>query len=555
MVKRWKIFLVLITLLSILLTGCGSGFITSSDKNRGDMLSENQVLRMSQLSEIPSLDNIKVSEFSAMNLLVNVQEGLYRNGKFKIEEGIAKSVSISPDKKTFIFTLREDALWSDGKPVTAHDFEYGWKRLLDPANRSEFAFVMYPILNAQEYNLGIDGTGKPVKVTSDQVGVFAEDDYTLVVKLKHPTINFLKMTTLPIFYPQRKDIVEKYKEDYGKQPDKIVFNGPFVVKKLSHNLVELEKNEQYWDKNNVKLQRVELHTIKDITTGVQLYNAGRLDTTQLNEELVDAYKDTPEFLTVEQARTTLLLLNQRQAFFRNAKIRKAISLVIDRETLAYSVLKDGSKPAGSLVPPTLHGVNNQSFRNGEIVESDILQAKKLFAEGLKELNVNKPPDSIELSSYDSSLSKSTILAIKESLKTNFNWDVKLDPHPKKIHLANLAQGKFDMALIGYSANFNDPLFYFEIFQSPNPINFSKFKNSKYDQLVYLAKQEADPKKQYQLLLEAEKILVDTEGEGEAAIAPLYYEAKAYLQKTYVKDLIRHPYSTEYTLKWAYIEKH
>ncbi|SEN56826.1 peptide ABC transporter substrate-binding protein [Lihuaxuella thermophila] len=543
--KKWRALLGIVLSAGLLLSGCNS--FTPAGSSGESVLSDNQTLRMAESQELISLDSAKAADVASFNILNNVQEGLMRIGKEKKPEyGIAQEVEISPDKKTYTFKLREDAVWSDGKPVTAHDFEYAWKRALDPATKSEYAYILYPIVNAEEYNTG--------KAKADQVGIKATDNYTLVVKLKEPKINFLSMTTLSVFYPQRKDIVEKFKDQYGMKPDRLVYNGPFTVKEWKPQKVVLVKNEKYWDRNAVSLKQVDVHIVKDAATGINLYNSGQIDTAPLTQAFVDAYKQTPDYVDVELATTTYILFNHEKAFFKNDKIRKAISLAIDRDEIAESIMKDGSKPAGSLIPHSLNGYGNKSFRNGEVVKRDVAKAKELFNQGLAELGLSKPPTDITMISYDSTARKDVALYVKEQLRTTLGLEIKLDAPTWKVHLDKLKTGNFQMGMLSWSADYNDPIGHFEIWQTSNPFNWSKFSNAKYDQLVNQAKKETNQKKQYELLLEAEKILAGTEGEGQAGFVPLFYQSKAYVQKPYVKDLYRHAYGAEYSLKWAYIAK-
>ncbi|MBA4493728.1 peptide ABC transporter substrate-binding protein [Paenactinomyces guangxiensis] len=547
MQTSWKAILGVVLSASLVLGGCGGMGLTKGGSEGVNSLSENQVLRMSEQKELQTLDSAKASEMISFNVLNNVQEGLMRMGKEKQPEfGIAQDVDISPDKKTYTFKLRDDATWSDGKPVTAMDFEYGWKRALDPKTKSEYAYMLYPIVNAEEYNTG--------KVSSEKVGVKATNETTLVVKLKQPMINFLSMTTMTTYMPQRADIVAKYKNEYGTKADKVVYNGPFKVTKWTNQEVALTKNDQYWDRNAVTLEKVSIITIKDTATGINLYNSGNIDTALLNQAFVDAYKQTPDYVEVELASTCYILLNQKNEFFKNDKIRKAISLAIDREDI-IKVMKDGSKPAGALIPPSINGEGNKSFReNGEWVKQDVDKAKKYFAEGLKELGLEKPPTDIEMIGYDATAKRDVAMAIEEQLRVNLGLDIQLNSPPWKVHLDKLRNGDYDMGMLTWGADYNDPINFFEIWQAKNPMNWSNFNNNRYDQLVEQTRRETDQKKQFKLFTEAEKILAGTEGNGMAGFVPLFYASQAYVQKPYVKDLYRHPYGAQYTLKWAYIGK-
>jgi len=543
MFKKWNKLLVISLCSFLILSGCGS----LSESSGNETLSDNQLLRLAEPQEVSTLDSAKAKDVSSMNILNNVQEGLLRQGKGKKPEyGIAYEYEVSPDKKKYVFKLRDDAMWSDGKSVTAQDFEYAWKRVLHPDTKSEYAYILFPIKNAEAYHMG--------KASEQEVGVKAVDEHTLEVTLEKPMFNFVHLTTTAMYLPQRKDIVEKYKNEYGLKADHLVYNGPFIVKDWTSRKLVLTRNEKYWDLNAVSLNTVEVHIVKDQATGINLYNAGQVETAQLNNAFVDAYKHTADYVDAEMAGTYYILLNHKHPFFKNDKIRKAISLAIDRDEVANGIMKDGSKPAGSLVPPSLMGVGTESFRKGkEIVQTDVSMARYLFKEGLKELGLSNPPQVVMIG-YDSSGKRDVAINIQDQLRKKLKWEIKLDAPTWKVHLDRVSNGDFDMAMLGWSADYNDPMSHFEIWQSNNPMNFSHVSIPVYDQLVEQAKKETDQKKQVALLKRAEKILVGVDGEGQAAFVPLYYSSKAYVQKPYVKDLIRHPLGAEYSLKWAYILK-
>jgi oligopeptide transport system substrate-binding protein len=526
-------------------SGCG---LFQKGSGGGTGLAENQVLRLAESGELSTLDSAVAKDVVSFNILNNVMEGLMRQGKGKQPEpGIAMDYEVSPDKKKYTFKLREDATWSDGKPVTAHDFEYAWKRALDPKTASEYAYILFPIKNAAKFNAN--------KAKASDVGVRAKDDHTLEVTLEKPTLNFLSLTTTGTYLPQRKDIVEKFKNSYGTKPDTLVYNGPFKVSSWTPSKIELVKNENYWDTNGVTLEKVEVHVVKDPATAMNLYTAGKLDVAPLSSALADAFNKTQEFNTVQQAAVTYIMFNHKKSFFKNEKIRKAISLAIDRESITQYLLKDGSKPAGSLVPPAINGVGNASFRStGEVVTENAAMAKELFKQGLKELGLSKPPADIEMISYDSSPRKDVAQQIKEQLRNKLGLVVKLNSPPWKAHIGKVSKGEYDMAMLGWLADYDDPMTFFDIWESNNQMNWINFKNASYDALVEKAKQETDPKKYYNLLVEAEKILVGTDDKGKAAIAPLYYNSESFMQKLYVRDLYRHSYGAKYSLKWAYIAK-
>ncbi|TCS96912.1 peptide ABC transporter substrate-binding protein [Hazenella coriacea] len=548
---KWKSLIGLVLSTSLVITGCS----VSSSGDKEASLAENQVLRLSIPASIPTLDSGIAIDTASMDVLNNIQEGLMRSGKTnQPENGIAEDVEISEDKMTYTFKLREDAKWSDGKSVTAKDFEYAWKRVLDPKTASQYAHLFYPIKNAQEYHIGQDENGKPTKATVNQVGIKAKDDQTLTVTLKRPMFNFLSVITLPTFLPIREDIHKKFGDQYALQPENMLYNGPFVLKSQSQSKWVLTKNEQYWDKNSVYLNTVELYTVKDVALGINLYNAGQVDTAMLDQAFVDAFKQSPDYVKVDHASTFYVQMNHSKSFTNNANIRKAISLAIDRQDITQGILKDGSAPALSMVPPSLNGAGNKSFRShGEVISPNTELAQQYFKTGLKELGLTKAPDRVVLVCTDTTTSKNVALTIKDQLQKILGLDVKLDSPPLKVRLEKATKGEFDLMLSGWGADYNDPMSFLDIWTSDNSMNHTRYKNPQYDQLIQQAKMAKTQEEQFKYLLQAEQKLVGVQN-GDTTIAPLYYMSESILQKTKVKEVYRHPYGATLSLKWAYIAK-
>ena len=246
-----------------------------------------QVLDMTLTAEPPGLDSAVTTDVVSFDVLNNVMEGLYCLDKDnRPEPAIAAGVDISEDKKTYTFRLRE-AKWSDEEPVKAQDFEYAWKRALNPKTKGEYAYILYPIKNAEAHNTG--------QVSADEVGIKAVDEQTLQVELEYPVPYFLSLTTFPTYMPQRKDIVEKFGEKYGTEPDKMVYNGPFNLSEWQHEQkVQLQKSDTYWDRNTVRLETVNQYIVKDTSTGVNLYTSNQTDLTFLDSELSEAFKKSPD---------------------------------------------------------------------------------------------------------------------------------------------------------------------------------------------------------------------------------------------------------------------
>lgn len=263
--KKLSLFLVLLLAVTTFLAACGGNNDTAKDKdgsaNKPDEKKE-QVLNLLETQEIPTLDPALATDEVSFIVLNNVMEGLYRLGKDnKPVPGVAESYEVSQDGKVYTFKLRKDAKWSNGDPVTAHDFVFAWRRVLDPKTASEYAYIMYDIKNAEEINQG--------KLPVDQLGVKALDDYTLQVELKNPVPYFVSLTVFSSFMPQNEKFVKSQGEKYGLEANTTLYNGPFVLSEWKHEQGwTYKKNPNYWDKDNVKLETINVKVVKDTATAV-----------------------------------------------------------------------------------------------------------------------------------------------------------------------------------------------------------------------------------------------------------------------------------------------
>lgn len=269
-----------------------------------DVDKSNKTLNMSNSDDITTLDTSLVKDALSSEVIANTMEGLTRLDKeFNASEGMAKSWEVSEDALTWTFNLRDDAVWSNGEKVTAHDFEYAWKRSLDPNTACETASIYYDIVGAKDYNLSKNND-------KDSVGVKAIDDYTLEVKLNRPVPYFDKMVASTSFYPQNQKFVESKGDKYGTSIENSIFNGPFILKTWKLNdQYTMGKNQAYWDNSSVKLDSINVKISKDANTDINLYNAGEIDRTTISSDQVDKYKDSPEFGTGMDCATNFLLLN------------------------------------------------------------------------------------------------------------------------------------------------------------------------------------------------------------------------------------------------------
>ncbi|MCY1052632.1 peptide ABC transporter substrate-binding protein, partial [Mammaliicoccus sciuri] len=337
---RWS-FLVFLSIILLLSACSGGNGKDKSDSSAGD----GKKLRLISISDIPSMDSSLATDAVSFDALNNTMEGLYKLDKNdKAIPGIAKGdPKKSKDGLTWTIELR-DAKWSNGDKVTADDFVYAWRKLVDPKTASEYAFIMFDIENAEDIN---KGDKKP-----EELGVKAIDDKTLEIKLNRELPYYQELLSFGSFLPQNEKFVKEKGDKYGTTAEDTLYNGPFTLSdwKTEDNYT-LTKNKEYWDKGNVKLDSVNFKVVKEPQTALNMYNAGDVDEALIPAENVKKYKNDKAYNTELESRVYFMRMNQKDVpEFKNQDLRMAIAQSIDREQYVKSNLNNGSKAANSLVP-------------------------------------------------------------------------------------------------------------------------------------------------------------------------------------------------------------
>ncbi|MDP7988401.1 peptide ABC transporter substrate-binding protein [Bacillus sp. MHSD_36] len=546
--------------MSMALTACstsGGDKKTSTNSSSGgdskseEKLAAKQVFNKTENQEIPTMDTSKSTDTLGSQILGNTMEGLYRLDKEnKPIPAAAESSTKSEDGKKYTFKLRKDAKWSNGDPVTAKDFVFAWQRLLDPKTAAEYAFIAFPIKNAEAVNKG----EKPVT----ELGVKAVDDLTLEVELEQAVPYFLNLVAFPSYYPLNEKFVKEKGDKYGLESDTTVYNGPFVLTDWKHEQGwKLKKNDQYWDKKTVKLDEINYSVVKEPATNVNLYDSGQIDFSLLTGEFVDKYRNNKEEYGVYNEPSTFFIrLNQKRGGqdtpLKSKKLREAIALSIDKKNLTNVILNDGSKPADYLVPKGLAAGPDgkdfqETFKNG--VKPDAKKAAAAWEEAKKELG--KDQVTIEFLNYDTGNAKKVGEYVKDQIEKNLKGvtvNIKLQPFKQKLKLET--EQDYDISYGGWSPDYADPMTYLDMFESKHSHNQMSFSDQKYDEIIKKAGGElmSDAKKRWEELGKAEKLLL----QEDVALVPLYQSARSYVMKPYVKGVVKHNISPEYSYKWAYV---
>ncbi|PEI86169.1 peptide ABC transporter substrate-binding protein [Bacillus pseudomycoides] len=540
MKKVIRFSLVSTLLLSSFLAGCGKEKTTTKPKE------EKKVLQLTETGEIPSLNSLKVTDAVSFNVLNNVMEGLFRLSKNdEVIPGIAQKHEISKDGKTYTFHLR-DAKWSNGDPVTAHDFVYAWKQLVNPETGSEYAYIMYDVKNAEKIN--------KKQIGLDELGVKAQDDKTFTVELEHPVPYFTKLLCLPSFYPINEKYAKEQGDKYGLEANKTLYNGPFTLSEWKHEAsFTMKKNNQYWDKKEVKLDEVNYQIVKEISTVVNLYQTDKVDRAVISTEFVDKYKNDKELKQYTDPVMYFFRFNENVPILKNKNARLALSMAFDKKGLATSFLNDGSVPANYYVPNGfLKGPDKKDFRETttEFNKTNVNKAKEYWEKAKQETGTNEV--TLEMLNYDLENFKKVGEYIKEQLEKNLpglTMKVKLQPHSQKLALEK--KKEYEMSLSRWLPDYPDPMTYLEVFISESGVNNTGYANTEYDALIKKTKMELgnDEKARWKAMQDAEKMLLD-----DAVIAPVFQRGLSYLQKPYVKDLYVHQFGPATSLKWTDVKK-
>ncbi|MFC0525339.1 peptide ABC transporter substrate-binding protein [Pontibacillus salicampi] len=538
--KKW-LWLVMTVLFALALSACtaneDAGSEESSDDNNSES-SEEKVLYMNNGTEPTSMNPPIGFDSNSWNVLNNVMEGLTRLGKDdQPQPAAAEDWTVSDDGTVYTFTIREDAKWSNGDDVTAGDFEYAWKNLLDPEVASPAAFLGYFIKGGEAYN---NGEG-----SRDDVMVEAVNDKELKVTLSSPTNYFLHLTTNPAFFPVNESVATENAEWFA-EADTFVGNGPFTVASWKHDSeMIMEKNDQYWDKETVNLDKINWAMVNETNTEYQMYESGELDVSEIPAEMTEQLLDSEEVVIEDQAGTYFYRFNVNEEPFQNEKIRKAFAMAVNQQEIVDYITKKGEEAAFGFVSPGFTGPSDKDFRevNGKLVETNPEEAKKLLEEGMKEEGYDELPK-ITLSYNTSESHKAIAESMQEMYKDALGVEITLENAEWNVFLQDQKNLKHQLSRSSFLADYADPINFLESFTTNSTMNRTGWSNEEYDKLIEQAKAEKEEEQRFEYMYEAEKLLF-----AEMPIFPIHFYNQVYLHKPGVKDIVRHPVGY-LDLKWA-----
>ena len=527
-----KILLVLTILLA---------FIVSCGKS-----SDSETLKLNLKEEGKSYDPQLANDSTGEFVDSLVTETLTRQADDgKSLPGVAEKWEHNADSTVWTFHLRKNAKWSNGDPITAKDFRDGWVRALKPETDGEYADKLFYIKNAEQFNSG--------KIKDEnQLGIKVVDDYTLEVTLNNPLTYFDSIVRIQTYAPLNKKFYDKVGEKYMTSPETSISSGVYTIKSWTRDSeIVFEKNENYWNKDNIKLKFVKALFINDPNASVNAFKNREIDSTNISIEQAKEFKDDKRRLLTKDGSVWYMTYNMKNKVLANKKIRQALSLAVDREKLITDVLDNTGEAAYTYTTKGVGiiGISKDfSEEAGKIFPAYNLQkAKQLLAEGLKELRLQKLPE-LTMIFNDSGNNKVISEYIQESLRTNLGVNLKIEGMTFQSRLDKMQHRDYEIALAGYNGEYNDAITYLDRFMTKDGNNYSDYSNPRYDELVKKVKSSGNQEERVKDMIEMEKIIAQ-----DMPVGLLYYRQNTKLLNPKVHNIVFSPIGKDFVLDNTYIK--
>lgn len=518
----------------------------------GDSESSEKILKVAKDTELASMDQHIATDGLSFEVIAATIEGLYTlDADGNAIPAIAKSYDVSEDGLVYTFHLREDAKWSNGDPVMANDFVYAWRRLVDPNTASEYAFIMdvAGVKNAASVNAG--------EASLEELGVKAVDDYTLEVTLALPVPYFLQLMTFPSFFPMNEAFVIEKGAEYAQSPDGLLANGPFKMTEWTQgHSFKVEKNDSYYDKDNVNIDGIEYKIMKDSQTAALEFESGNLDVVRLAGEIVDLYKENEAFTLIHEGYLWYIAPNEQVEELQNVNLRQALGRAVNKEQLTETVLNDGSTVANFIVPVTLAtGPDGKDFREtspNDYMTYDVAVAQEYWEKAKAELGIETL--TLELLFEDTDSMKKCAEFIQSELQTNLpGLTIELKSQPKKNRLELMRAGDYQLGITRWGPDYADPTTYLDMFITGGSNNYPNYSSEEYDTLMNsIGKGDLvyDIEARWEAMKEAEELLIAED----AAALPMYQQGNTYLIDQQVKGIETHSVGVPFIYKNVTIEE-
>ena len=540
-------FLLAILSFSMILSACGGG--NNGGNNGGNKEGSNNeqsvaqeeegkkdgVLDINIASEPETIDPQLNTAADGAIMLNHLFESLIRwdddgNGNAVLKPGMAESWEVSEDGLTWTFKLR-DAKWSDGKPVTAEDFVYAWNRLVDPKTGADYEYMLDMVKGYEEKKLDIS----------------APDEKTFVVNLNVKCPYFEEICAFPAVMPVRKDIIEAHKT-WTQDPSTLISNGPFKLEKWDHNSVlSMVKNEEYYDADSVKAEKLAFHLQDDQNAIYASYRSGDLDfVNSVPQEEVKKLLDSKELKVKPYVGTYFVCFNTEKEPFNDPKVRKAFSLAIDRYFIVNQVTGQGQQAATGYVPAGVYdakGADGDDFRTtggdyysikDEDYDKNVEEAKKLMEEaGFKD---GEGFPQIEYLYNTDENHKAIAEALQNMWQEKLGVQVSLQNQDWNVFLKERKEGNYNIARHGWIADYNDPMSFIDMWLTGGGNNDAQYSNPEFDKFVKAAKATSDQNERMENMHKAEDILIGEDN----VVAPLYFYTNSYMIKPNIKGMYYTP---------------
>lgn len=520
-----------------------------------DQIDTTRAVKWLDSQEPPELNPMLMTDVVSLNIHRHISEGLIRLGpKNEVTPGMAESWDVSADGLTYTFHLR-DAKWSNGDPVTANDFEFSLKNILNPATGAQYSYVIVPLIKgAAEYN---SGKGKV-----EDVGIKALDAKTLQVTLTVPATYFLDIMGFGVYGP----VDEKYYNEvgadkYGKDADKMLYNGPYTMDSWNHEVgLVLKKNPNYWNAAAIQIPEIDMTIVKDSETALNMFLSGDLDIVGLRGAQVQTAKDAGfEPKQYGDGATAYVQFNVREKLndgtknpLNNKNLRYALSMALDRKGYISTVLKNNSQPATGFTTPEIPGKTQDSFvkefPESLVKDNDPAGAVAALTTALTELGMKKEDLKLSMVSDDTDTAKDTAAYYKECWSRVLGIDVEILTMPFKSRLEKTSSADFMMSSSLWGPDYNDPMTELDLWVTGGGNNNPGYSNKDYDALIDKALHEPDRSKKFDLYIQAEKLLMT-----DLPIAPVYFRMRDYTTVPELKGVVRNA-NQDVSFLWAYFDK-
>lgn len=513
---RWNYYFCILLITLTFPSGCKkSTSLQSPDK---------KIVRISLPTEPPTLDWNLATDNVSYQILNQLMEGLTQyDDQLNPIPAVSKSWEVLDEGKTYIFHLDSNYQWSDGKPVTAEDFRYSWLRLLNPKTGAEYAYFLFDIVGAQEFNSG--------QLTDEsQVGIIVVDEATLKVQLKKTLVFFPAITTFMVTYPLRKDVVEKYGTAWT-EPKNLITCGPFVLKEWWHEYrLHLAANSLYGGIPQPQIKDLIIYLVSDPSTALSLYETNQLDVAIPPPIALPLYQHHPEMIHLPQLRGYYFGFNIHKKPFDDPRIRQAFAMSLNKKEIP-NILKGGELAVNSWIPPGMFGFNEEIG-----LKFDPKKAKELLAQ------IKLPV--ITLSFNSDPVNKKIAEWAQDQWKKNLGVSVELKNEEWKSYLASLKNDPPQLFRLGWGADYPDPDNFMNLFTTFSGNNHTGWTSHEFDQLISQGAMENNSEKRLKIYNQAQKLLL----EEEAVIIPLFVSNKNILVKKHL-----HPFPL-LPVDFAYFKK-